>query len=486
MSVDKARILVVDDEPKMCEFLEFVLSEEGYAVDSSTSGEDALSRIGDGEYDIVITDLMMPGVDGMRLLEEAKRTCPDTAVIMITGYSTVENAVEAMKRGAYDYLPKPFKIDEIKVVVARAAEQLRIISENRRLKRELARPGAGFCGIIGKSKPMQAIFELIERVAATDSTVLIRGESGTGKELVARAIHRLSKRNAAPFVSINCAALPETLLESELFGHSRGAFTGAISAKRGLFEEADGGTVFLDEIGDVPLALQAKLLRFLQNREFLRIGETAPRKVDVRIIVATNRDLERAIVEGEFRQDLYYRLNVISLSLPPLRERREDIPLLVTHFLKKFGEERERKDLGVDPAAMAALMSYDWPGNVRELENAIERAVILCRGNLIGPADLPPEIAGIGGPGGLSGVLRSAGAQGTPARMDFREAVEEFERNLILEAMRESGWVQARAASILGLKRSTLNEMIKRLGLSEKLDRRIRENEQGKLQDSGG
>ncbi|MEW5866353.1 MAG: sigma-54 dependent transcriptional regulator [Bacillota bacterium] len=449
-------VLVVDDEQKMCEFLTLVLSQDGHQVVAASSGERALEEIRTrDDLDVIVTDLMMPGVGGMQVLDEARRSLPDTPVIVITGYSTVQSAVEAMKAGAFDYLPKPFKVDEVKLVVRKALERREIALENRRLRRELQAIREKSADIIGTSEKMQAVFRLVEKVARTDATVLIRGESGTGKDLIAREVHRQSLRANKPFISINCAALPETLLESELFGHARGAFTGAVSTKRGLFEEADGGTVFLDEVGDVSLALQAKLLRFLQNREFIRVGETLVRRVDVRVIVATNKDLEEAIERGDFRRDLYYRLNVITVHLPPLRERREDIPLLAKHFARKYAASLLKGPITFSAEAMAALCAYNWPGNVRELENAVERAVVLAEGNELTLEDFP------------GGIVRASLPDGASERaeLSFNEAVDSYKRELICRAMEKAGGVQAKAAQILGIKRTTLNEMMKRLGM---------------------
>jgi DNA-binding NtrC family response regulator len=446
-------VLVVDDEAKMCEFLQLVLAQDGHQVVCASGGEQALEEIRSGdEIDVILTDLMMPGTGGMEVLEEARRSLPDTPVIVITGYSTVQNAVEAMKAGAFDYLPKPFKVDEVRLVVKKALERREIALENRRLRRELQTIRERSGDIIGASAKMQSVFKLVEKVARTDATILIRGESGTGKDLIAREIHRQSLRATKPFVSINCAALPEALLESELFGHARGAFTGAVSTKRGLFEEAEGGTVFLDEIGDVSLGLQAKLLRFLQSKEFIRVGETSVRRVDVRVIVATNKDLEEAIEQGEFRRDLYYRLNVITVHLPPLRERREDIPLLAKHFARKYAASLLKGPITFSAEAMAALTAYDWPGNVRELENAVERAVVLAEGNELTLGDFPEDIS-----------KRAADA---PAGAKFDELVAAYKRELIARALEKAGGVQARAAEDLGVKRTTLNEMMKRLGMT--------------------
>lgn len=459
METTTSKVLVIDDEEKMCEFLELVLSQDGHKVVTATSGEQALEMIrSKSDLDVIVTDLMMPGMSGMEVLEEAKRLLPDTPVIMITGYSTVENAVQAMKAGAFDYLPKPFKVDEVKLVVKKALDRRAIALENKRLRRELQAIRERSGEIIGTSENMQEVFRLVEKIAKTDATTLIRGESGTGKDLIAREIHMQSLRATKPFISINCAALPETLLESELFGHARGAFTGAVMTKRGLFEEADGGTIFLDEIGDISLALQAKLLRFLQNREFIRVGETVVRCVDVRVIVATNKDLEAAIERGDFRSDLYYRLNVITIHLPPLRERKSDIPLLAKHFARKFAAKCLKGPISFSPEAMDALVNYDWPGNVRELENAIERAIILMEGNDLGLDDLPDEVI-------TAYKTEKSPRQDSRDDESFYQAVDDYKRELISCALEESDGVQARAAELLGLKRTTLNEMMKRLGI---------------------
>lgn len=449
------RVLVIDDEPRMCQFLKMVLGQDGHAVTTAGDGEKGLELVKSGVYDVIITDLMMPKVGGMEILEAAKEEDPDACVIMITGYSTVESAIEAMKKGAFDYIPKPFKIDEIKLVVRKALAQRGLMVENRTLRRQLNVTTLRFGYMIGESKAMQAVYALVDKVAAVDSTVLIRGESGTGKDLVARAIHQHSRRSGRPFVTVNCAALPETLLESELFGHAKGAFTGATMMKKGLFEEADGGTFFLDEIGDIGPGLQAKLLRVIETGEFMRVGETKPRQVDVRIIAATNRNLEETIAAGAFRSDLYYRLNVVSIMLPPLREREGDVPLLANHFLNRYVHKTGKKIRGFTPQAMARLSKYSWPGNVRELENVIERAVILADSELVDLKDLPREIA-------EEPVMTPDAVLGVP----FKKAVHEFERALILKALREAGGVQARAAASLGLGRTTFHEIMKRLGIS--------------------
>ncbi|MGB9629808.1 MAG: sigma-54-dependent transcriptional regulator, partial [Thermodesulfobacteriota bacterium] len=370
------RILVVDDEEIVCESCKRILEEEGYEVEIALSGEEALHKMKENSYDIVITDLKMPGMDGMEVLKNIRKDYPDTIVIMITGFATVETAVESMKLGAFDYIPKPFTPDEVSIVVKKAIDQKTLLLENIYLRQELQEK-YGFHNIIGKSKKMQEIYRVIVKVAPTDSTVLIYGQSGTGKELIARAIHFNSPRRDKPFVPVDCAVLAENLLESELFGHVRGSFTGAVTTKPGLFEVADGGTVFLDEVGNISLGIQAKLLRVLQEKEFTPVGGTKPKKVDIRLISATNKDLEKMIKEGTFREDLYYRLNFVPIHLPPLKERQEDIPLLSVHFLKKFSEEMGKSIKGFTPEAMEKLMKYSWPGNVRELENMIGRTVVM-------------------------------------------------------------------------------------------------------------
>ena len=471
-----SRILVVDDEVRVGKFLETVLKQEGWEVTLATGGEQALEELRTSAFDLVITDLVMPGVDGMQVLEAARTEDPDAFVIVITGYSTVESAVEAMKRGAFDYIPKPFKVEHIKLQCRKALEQHRILMENRALRHQLNVTTVRFGRMIGESPAMQGVYRLISRVAPTDSTVLVRGESGTGKELVARAIHYHSQRRDRALVTVNCAALPETLLESELFGHARGAFTGAATAKRGLLEEADGGTFFLDEIGDISLGLQAKLLRVLEEGEFLRLGETRPRKVDVRIIAATNRDLEKAKESGAFRPDLYYRLNVVTIMLPPLRDREGDIPLLASHFLQRHAQRTGRPLRGFSAQAMQHLCAYSWPGNVRELENVVERAVILAEGPLIEVHDLPKEMQDVqprdgngrtADDGPVSSPGNGAGTDLLTLSRPFKEAVREFERALVLKALEEAGGVPAQAARLLGLNRSTFHEITCRLGLRD-------------------
>lgn len=438
----QGRILVVDDDPLMLDFLKEALSRQGYNVDTAEGGEEALRKVEEKGYDLVITDVRMPGVDGMTVLESVKRNFAETEVVVITAYGTIRNAVEAMKMGAYDYLTKPFSVDEVEVVVQRALERKRLISENIRLKRELEKV-QGLRALIGQSPGMRKVLEMIEMVAPTKATVLIQGESGTGKELVADAIHRLSPRRDGPFVKVNCAAIPESLVESELFGHEKGAFTHAVKRSRGRFEIADGGTLLLDEIGEITLAVQAKLLRVLQDGTFQRVGGEGTIKVDVRVIATTNRDLWRAVQDGKFREDLYYRLHVVPIYIPPLRERKEDIPLLIQHFLKMYGKREGKEGLTVSEKAMEVLMDYDWPGNIRELENAVERAVILAKGKV-----LKPEHFLIGN------MLREKEPDWGPLTL------AEMERRLILKTLREEGGNRTRTAQRLGISVRTLRNKL--------------------------
>jgi DNA-binding NtrC family response regulator len=382
------RILVADDEEIMRDVLSALLTSESYDVDLAESGSQALEMIREKDYEVLLLDLMMPDMDGLQVLEELKKEENGPAAIVLTAFASIERAVTATKLGANYFVAKPFKNDELLIAIKNAMEHRRLLEENRRLRKTL-RQRFSFQNIIGKSEAMQKVFELIAQVAPRRSTVLIQGESGTGKELVAKAIHAASGRAEAPFVAINCGNIPSELLESELFGHVRGAYTGATSAKKGLFEAADGGTMFLDEVSTISLEIQSKLLRVIQEREFRRLGGLESIKVDVRIIAATNTDLDAAVKKGHFRDDLYYRLNVIVIRIPPLRERTDDIPLLVEHFIKKYGEENQRNGLSLQLSAMKALMDYDWPGNVRELENVIERAVVLSPGDSIAADSFP-------------------------------------------------------------------------------------------------
>ena len=439
----QGRILVVDDDPLMLDFLKEALLRQGYKVDTAEDGEEALRKVEEEGYDLVITDVKMPGVDGMTVLESVKRDFADTEVVVITAYGTIRNAVEAMKMGAYDYLTKPFSVEEVEVVVQRALERKRLISENIRLKRELEKV-QGLRTLVGQSPAMRKVLEMIEMVAPTKATVLIQGESGTGKELVADAIHRLSPRKNGPFVKVNCAAIPESLVESELFGHEKGAFTHAVKRSRGRFEMADGGTLLLDEIGEITPAVQAKLLRVLQDGTFQRVGGEGTLKVDVRVIATTNRDLWKAVQEGKFREDLYYRLQVVPIYIPPLRERKEDIPLLVQHFLKMYGEREGKEGLTVSEKAMDILMDYDWPGNIRELENAVERAVILAKGKV-----LKPENFFVGS------MFREREPHGEATTL------AEMERRLILRTLREEGGNRTRTAQRLGISVRTLRNKLR-------------------------
>lgn len=438
----KERILVVDDESGMRDFLSIMLKKDGYDVSLAENGEEALRSVQKDIFDLVITDVKMPGIDGIDVLKAVKEASPETVVIMITAYAATETAVEAMKLGAYDYITKPFKVDEIRLVIQKALEKSRLRRENILLRREIE-SRAGFENFIGKSAAMQKVFSLIRQVADTKSTVLVTGESGTGKELVARAIHHNSPRKNSPFVAVNCAAIPETLLESELFGYMKGAFTGATSNRHGLFEAADGGTIFLDEISATTPALQIKLLRVLQEREIKRVGGTADIKIDVRVIAASNKDLLSEVEKGNFREDLYYRLNVIPIHLPPLRERREDIPLLVDFFLKRFSADRGPKT--VSPGAMEILMSYRWPGNVRELENTIERLVILSPGDTITEEHIPDAIRNSRPcPEVIPTEIPDTG-------IDLETLLENAEKTLLKKALEKAGGVKTEAARLLGI-----------------------------------
>jgi two-component system NtrC family response regulator len=384
-------VLIVDDERNYLLVLEELLSEEGYQVITAEGARRGLERIEENEFDVVITDMKMPGMDGMEFMERIKLRLPDIPVIMMTAFGSVEKAVEAMRKGAFDYILKPFKNEELKLTIIKAIDHYNLIRQNRLMAREL-QGKYQFGNIIGKSAPMQRIFELIEKVAPTKATVLITGDSGTGKELIARAIHYNSPRKDLPFISVNCGALPETLLESELFGHEKGAFSGAVSQRKGRFELAHEGTFFLDEISEMSPPLQVKLLRILQEMEFERVGGSQTLKVDVRVVAASNLNLKEEAANGRFRSDLYYRLNVVHVHLPALRERKDDLPLLVNHFLAKYAKEAMRESIAMSPGAMERILDYHWPGNVRELENAIERAIILSNGKEIEVKDLPYEV----------------------------------------------------------------------------------------------
>jgi two-component system response regulator PilR (NtrC family) len=444
------RILAVDDERGMREVLSTILGRAGHSVVAAANGEEAIRLIGSEIFDLVITDLKMPGpIGGMDVLKAAKDIAPDTVVLVLTAYATLEVGIEAVKLGAYDVLTKPFNNDHVVLTVRKALDAKRLTVENLLLKREL-KGQASFENLIGTSEVMQKVFTLIRRVAETASTVLICGESGTGKELVARAIHYNSPRRERPFVTVNCGALPEPLLESELFGHMRGSFTGAVSNKEGLFEVADGGTLFLDEIAEAPPGIQVKLLRVLQEPEFRRVGGTRTIKVDVRIIAATNKDLNQAVVQGLFREDLYYRLNVIPITLPPLRSHHEDIPLLVHHFLKIFGRRVNKPALTVVPAAMGALQQHEWRGNVRELENVLERVVALASGPEITLEVVRQWL------GGGDDVGRLVPTDLPPKGLDLEALINGIERNLLVRALERSGGVKKEAARLLKLNTRSL------------------------------
>jgi DNA-binding NtrC family response regulator len=457
----KDRILVIDDEEIMQDVLSELLLEEGYEVHCAGSGEEGLDLFSTNTYDLVICDVMLPGDSGLKILDRIKRLNPDQPVLMITAFASVENAIEAMKKGAEEYITKPFKNDEVILQVKRAIEKLRLTEENRNLRQTL-RDRYGFDNIIGKNQKMMEIFDLITLVAPTRSTILVIGESGTGKELVAKAIHAHSPRSNRPFVTVNSGSMPNDLLESNLFGHMRGSFTGAVSNKKGLFEVADTGTIFFDEIGNISLETQAKLLRVMQEKAFMRLGGTDTIQVDVRIIAATNADLKRMVEEGSFREDLYYRLNVIRIDLPPLRERKDDIVLLANHFVKKSCDENGRPVAGLAPDFLSALMEYNFPGNVRELENIIERAVVLNRSDVIDGRLIPENIARPNKENGISVTI-------PPEGLVFKDEVSSYEALLITKALAITGGVQKKAAELLSLKPSTLNEMIKRLNLQDKV-----------------
>ncbi|TLM64776.1 MAG: sigma-54-dependent Fis family transcriptional regulator [Deltaproteobacteria bacterium] len=456
---DAARILLIDDEPGSRDGLGLLLRREGYEVDAVDSGEAALSRLDKLAFDVIITDLFLPGVSGIDLLRHVKERELPANVILITGQASAETAVEAMKGGAFDYVTKPVNFEKLRMVVAKAVEKSRLVAENLYLRQQL-RGKYKFDNIIGNSPAIQQVFTRMEKILHTDSTVLILGASGTGKELVARAIHFNGPRKEKPFIAINCGAIPADLLESELFGHVRGSFTGAIADKPGKFELANNGTIFLDEIGTMPLHLQMKLLRVLQEQEIERVGGTRRIKLNVRVISATNADLEEQVREGRFREDLYYRLNVIPIHLPQLSERREDIPLLARHFLRKTCEEMKRPLMTLTPAAVRALEGYGWPGNVREMENVVERTVALTDGEVIDRHDLPPQFAGSSSGGGDLPVP-SVPAAG----IDLPGTIDAIERAMIRQALALAGGVKAKAAALLGLNRTTLVEKIKRLGL---------------------
>ncbi|GBC78972.1 Transcriptional regulatory protein ZraR [bacterium HR09] len=448
------RILIIDDEPVLQDVLSTLLRREGFAVAQATTAAEGLRAFEEQEVDLVLLDLMLPDRPGLEVLKELKSKDPEVCVIVITAFSSVESAITAMREGAFHYIPKPFKNQEVVLTVRKGLEQRQLRKENRVLRQRLE----GLDRLVWRSQAMEEIIELVRRAAPSRSNILLTGESGTGKELLARAIHQLSPRAQGPFVVVNTSSVPHDLLETTLFGHVRGAFTGAVATKKGLFELADGGTIFLDEIGTVPLPTQAKLLRVIQEREFIPVGGEHVVRVDVRIIAATNADLPHMVAEGSFREDLYYRLNVITIKLPPLRERKEDIPALASFFLKRFGEENGKPHLTLSPQALDVLMAYHWPGNVRQLENVIERAVVLSQGPVIEPDLFPAEV--------LQPPTQPLEVSLPAHGLDLKEAVNRYTKALIEASLARCGGVQRRAAQLLGVRPSTLNEMIRRLGIN--------------------
>ncbi len=456
MNPERFSALVVDDEPSVCEAVKAILEIEAIDVTTTTNSLDALHLAKKNNYDLIIADLKMPGINGIDLYEKVKNDT-DSIYIIITAYGTIQSAVDAIKRGIYDYIPKPFTPDEVRIPVRRALEKKRLEKENIALKTQIE-ARYSFQNIIGSSQGMREVFRIMRHAASSDSNVLITGESGTGKELVARAIHSNSVRARRKFVALNCGAIPEGLIESELFGYVKGAFTGAVSDKKGLIEEADGGTLFLDEIGDLPLSLQVKLLRVLQEGEFIRLGDTHPRRVNIRVIAATNMDLKKAMAEKRFREDLYYRLNVIPIELPPLRERKEDIPILVNYFIEKHRKKVPNKVIsGISKEAMHALMKYHFPGNVRELENAIEYAIAFTTGPFIDKDDLPKYI--------LEEKALSSVKEKIPL-IPLREAKAQFEREIIIAALIEARGNISEAARLLRIHRQNLQQKIRLLGIN--------------------
>jgi DNA-binding NtrC family response regulator len=446
-----SRVLIVDDDNETLELLREIVSKEGYLVESAENAQTALNKVAHEKPDVVITDLHMPGMDGLALLAELKIRSPQTLVILLTAYGSLKTTVDGIKAGAFDYLSKPFIVDEIRLVVRRALEHKQVLSENQALKEQL-RDRYRFDNIVGSSAAMVSVYKLIARVAQTDSTVLLQGESGTGKELVARAIHSNSDRSSGPFVTVDSGALTETLLESELFGHERGSFTGAVATKKGLLEKAHLGTCFFDEMANISPALQSKLLRVLQEREVRRVGGGAPMTVDVRMIAASNKDLKPLVDAGTFREDLYYRLNVVTINIPPLRERLEDIPVLAQFFVQKYGAAKEKPVTGISPDAMALLTKYHWPGNVRELQHVIERAIVLTPHPAILPHDLPESI-------------RSATVQAI-AQGSGWTTLDSLERDYILRVLDANQRDVGRASEILGIRRKTLLRKLRRYGMA--------------------
>lgn len=451
-------VLIVDDEKNYTRILGAVLEEEGFEILTANSGPEALEILEGSDVDLVLTDMKMPMMDGIQLLEEIKTRDAELPVIMMTAHGTVDKAVEAMQKGAYSYILKPFDNDRLIIYVKKAVAMFRVIKENRDLRNTVSSQYS-FGNIIGKSKVMQQVFDTIRKVAPSNATVLIEGESGTGKELVAKSIHFNSPRREKPFVAVNCSALAETLLESELFGHEKGAFTGAVSMRKGRFELADTGTLFLDEIGDMSTGLQVKLLRVLQEKVFERVGGTKPIAVNIRVIAATNRNLKEEMKKGRFREDLYYRLNVVHIALPSLKQRQQDIRLLLDHFIKKYADERKHSVpvTGIDPDVERLFYEYSWPGNVRELENLIERLMIMSPGGIITPADLPKSFK--------ETAHDDLYLESVPADAKLYDTLTMIEKTMILRALKKTGYIQSRAAELLGIGKSGLNQKIKKYNL---------------------
>ncbi len=458
-------ILVVDDEPNYLVVLSELLRDEGFEVFTAPSGQEGMGIIAEVDLDLIITDMQMPGMDGLQFLHEIKKKESEIPVIIITAYAEVEKAVNAMQSGAFSYLAKPFSNDELIVNINKAVRHYGLIKENTRLRNEI-HSRTNFSGMVGKNQRMLQIYELIEKVAPTPASVLISGESGTGKELVAKAIHLNSPREAFPFIPVNCAALAENLLESELFGHEKGAFTGAVGMRKGRFELADQGTIFLDEVGEIPLALQAKLLRVLQEKSFERVGGSKTLNVDVRIISASNKDLKEEVVMGRFREDLFYRLNVIHVYLPSLRERMDDMPLLVAFFIQKFAERLGKKDLRISHEAVKLLMTLPWEGNIRELENTIERSAILCDDNCIQPGDVQPESVNMDNQASWSQEMDLS--QLIPDSVGLNDVLYTIEEKMLQQALEETGYVQSRAAEKLGITKSLLQYKMKKYRIKKK------------------
>jgi two-component system response regulator PilR (NtrC family) len=465
----REEVLVIDDEEVMRDVLGRVLGQAGYAVTFAETGPEALELARRGSYAAAIVDVMLPEMGGLEVLEELKKQDPEMVVLMITAFASMEMAIDAIKKGAFYFVPKPFDNQQLLHILASGLLQRRLEGENRELRTALRDQGR-FMELVGKSPKILQVFQLVSQVAPSRSTILVVGESGTGKELVAKAIHQNSTRRDKPFVVVNSGSLPHELLESNLFGHVKGAFTGAVYAKKGLFELADKGTLFFDEIGNIPIETQSKLLRVMQEREFMRLGGVETLKVDVRVIAATNVDLRRAVEEGRFREDLYYRLNVIAIQLPPLRHRKEDIPALAQHFVDKYSQENGKAVEAVTPEALQVLMDYDWPGNVRELENVIERGVVLSTGPYIGPELVPDQVRT------SPGFFHIPPVSVPPEGINLREVIAGFERRIIESTLEATGGVQKDAARLLGLKPTTLNEMIKRHGIPLPRDRERRPN----------